>query len=112
MQLNKLSGLTMQISEKDGKLKIEENETLADGKERKVTYACTTDGKECEVPETKAKASFWYNGSMLVSMETQHNGDVLRHRLKLSPDSKQLTIEVSSLVPASDKTNKLVLAKQ
>lgn len=113
MQLNKLSGLTMVISEKDGKININEDETLADGKERKVTYECTTDGKDCEVPATKAKASFWYNGPMLVSMETQHNGSsVLRERLKLSSDSKQLTLEISSLVPASDKTDKLVLDKQ
>jgi len=67
MPVNKLSGLTMIISEKDRKININEDEKLADGKERKITYTCTTDGKECEVPEIKAKASFWYNGPMLVS---------------------------------------------
>ncbi|MGA2600365.1 MAG: hypothetical protein ABSH09_25650 [Bryobacteraceae bacterium] len=113
MPLNKLAGLTMQISEKDGKISIDEDEKLAAGKERKITYTCTTDGKECEVPETKAKASFWYNGPMLVSMETEHNGaSVIRRRLKLSPDSKLLNVEISILAPMSDKTDKLVLAKQ
>ncbi len=112
MPVNKLSGLTMLISEKDGKININEDEKLADGKERKITYTCTTDGKECEVPETKAKASFWYNGPMLVSMETEHGGSVIRERLKLSPDSKLLNVEISSLVPVSDKTDKLVLQKQ
>jgi hypothetical protein len=103
----------MLISEKDGKININEDETLAGGKERKITYTCTTDGKECDVPETKAKASFWYNGAMLVSMETEHNGaSVIRQRLKLSADSRSLNVEISSLVPLSDKTDKLVLLKQ
>lgn len=113
MQLNRLSDLSMQITEKDGRININEEEKLADGKERKITYACTTDGKECEVPETGAKASFWYNGPMLVSMETEKKGgNVIRQRLKLSPDSKQLTVEISSLVPRVDKSDKLVLEKQ
>ena len=103
----------MVISEKDGKINIDENEKLADGKERKIAYACTTDGKECDVSGTKGKASFWYNGPMLVSMETQRNGgNVTRHRLKLSQDSKQLTIEISSMVPQTDKMDKLVLDRQ
>lgn len=113
MQLNRLSGVTMVISETDGKININEDQKLADGKERKITYTCTTDGKECEVAGAKAKASFWYNGPMLVSMETQHNGgSVIRQRLKLSQDSKQLTLEISSLVPQSDKTDKLVFERQ
>jgi hypothetical protein len=113
MQLNRLSDLTMVINEKDGTINIDEDQMLADGRERKLDYVCTTDGKECEVSGTKAKASFWYNGPMLVSMETQHNGgSVIRQRLKLSQDSKQLTLEISSLVPRSEKTDKLVLNKQ
>jgi hypothetical protein len=113
MQVNKLSGLTMVIAEKDGNISINEDEKMADGRERTISYTCTTDGKECEVPQTKAKASFWYNGPMLVGMETQRNGsNVLRQRLKLSPDSKELTVEISSLVPQSDKADKLVLEKR
>src|SRR5579864_5833958 len=113
MQLNKLSGLTLLISEKDGTININENQNLADGKERKIVYVCTTDGKECDVSGIKAKASFWYNGPMLVSMETQRNGSsVIRQRLKLSQDSKELTVEISSLVPQTDKMDKLVLDRQ
>jgi|SRR5579884_1817108 len=113
MQLNRLSGVIMTISEKDGKININEDEKLADGKERKITYTCTTDGKDCDVGGTKAKASFWYNGPMLVSMETERNGSsVIRQRMKLSQDSKELTVEISSLVPQSDKTDKLVFQRQ
>ncbi len=113
MEMNKLSGLTLVIAETDDKINIDENQQLADGKERKISYNCPTDGKECDVPETGAKASFWYNGPVLVSMETEKKGgSVVRQRLSLSPDSKQLTLEISSLVPQSDKSDKLVLTKQ
>lgn len=113
MQLNKVSAMTMVISEQDGKIKINQNEKLADGKERKIAYNCTTDGKECNVEGEPAKASFWYNGAMLVSMETKRNGsNVTRYRMKLSPDSKSLNVEISSLVPQSEKVDKLVFAKQ
>lgn len=113
MQLSRLSDLIMVISEKDGKINIDEDQKLADGKERKIAYVCTTDGKECDVTGAKAKASFWYNGPMLVAMETQRNGgSVIRQKLKLSQDSKQLTVEISSLVPQTDKMDKLVLDKR
>ena len=113
MQLNRFSGLTMVIAEKDGKINITETEKLVDGKERKVIYDCTTDGKDCKVRDEAAKASFWYNGPMLVSMETKKNGsEVLRERMKLSPDAKELNVEVSSLVPQTDKKDKLVLDKR
>lgn len=112
IRLSKFSGLKMVIAEKDGKINIDEDEILGGGKERKVVYDCPTDGKECLVKSTGAKASFWYNGPMLVNMETAKRGDVFRYRMKLSPDAKELTVEILSLVPQSDKIDKLVLAKQ
>src|SRR5260370_24720520 len=56
----------------------------------RVKSGCTTDGKDCEVKSTGAKASFWY----------------------LSPNAKELTVEISSLVPQSHKVDRLVLEKQ
>lgn len=113
MQLVRLNGLTLVISEKDGKININEDEKLADGKELKMTYSCPTDGQDCKVPETGAKASFWYNGPMLVKMETEKKGtSVVRQRLKLSPDTKTLTVEISQIVPQTDKIDKLIFAKQ
>lgn len=112
MQLTRLSDLTLVISEKNGKINIREDEKLSDGKERKISYDCTTDGKECVVGGEKAKASFWYNGPILVSMETERNGAaVTRQRMKLSQDLKELTLEISSLVPQNSKMDKLVLEK-
>jgi hypothetical protein len=113
MQLNKVSDLTMVIAEQDDSINISETETLNGGKERKVNYHCSVDGKDCSVPEDDSKASFWYNGATLVSMETKRNGsEVLKQRITLSPDSKTLTVEISSVVPQSDKKDKLVLEKR
>lgn len=49
---------------------------------------------------------------MLVNMETEEKGDVFRYGIKLSPDAKELTVEISCLVPQSDKVDKLILAKR
>ena len=112
IKLSKFSSLKMVIAEKDGRIDIDQDEIMGGGKERKIVYSCTTDGKECAVKGTGAKASFWYNGPMLVNMETAKKGDVFRYRMKLSPDAKELTVEISCLVPQSDKVDKLILAKQ
>ena len=113
IQLNRISDLSMVITEKDGKINIVETEKSADGKARTVTFNCTTDGKDCKVPEDKSTASFWYNGPMLVSMVTKHNGsEVTRERLSLQQGTKELDVEISSVVPQSDKKDKLVFEKQ
>jgi hypothetical protein len=112
IKLSKFSDLKMTIAEKGDRINISDYETLGGGKERTIVYDCTTDGKECIVKSTGAKASFWYNGPMLVNMETEKKGDVFRYRMKLSSDAKELTIEVSCLVPQNDKVDKLVLAKR
>lgn len=104
----KVSGETWTISEGDDTIKISESE---DGSGKKVEFKCTTDGKECKVTGDKASASFWYNGAMLVEMETR--GDhVLRYRMKLSTDGKTLTVETTSIVPQSSQNDTLVFDKQ
>jgi hypothetical protein len=84
--------------------------TASDGKS-KTELKCTTDGKECNVSGEKAKASFWYNGAMLVEMETR--GDrVMRYRLKLSEDGKTMRVETNLLVPQDSATDVLVFTKR
>ena len=112
IKLSKFTGLKMVIAEKGDRINISDYETLGGGKERTVIYDCTTDGKECIVKSTGAKASFWYNGPMLMNMETAKKGDVFRYRMKLSPDAKELIVEITCLVPQTDKVDKLVLAKK
>ena len=102
----KLSDATWAIQESDNNIQL----TLNEGG-KAVVLKCTTDGKDCSASGEKAKASFWYNGPMLVEMETK--GDhVTRYRLKLSDDGKTLRVETNSLVPKDDATDVLVFTKK
>jgi len=104
----KVANATWVIEESDNSIHIIETEG---GSAKKVELACSTDGKDCKIAGEKAKASFWYNGPMLVEMETR--GDhVNRYRMKLSDDAKALTVEVNSIVPRVDKADVLVFQKQ
>lgn len=104
----KVGNATWVISEDDSSIQISESE---DGASKKVEYKCTTDGKECKVSGSKAKASFWYNGAMLVEMETRGD-NVTRYRMKLSDDGKTLTVDTTSIVPQSTQADVLVFHKQ
>ncbi|HUA20450.1 MAG TPA: hypothetical protein VMB25_17000 [Bryobacteraceae bacterium] len=103
----KVSGETWTINEDDETINISESE---DGSAKTVQLKCTTDGKECKVTGEKATASFWYNGAMLVEMETR--GDhVVRYRMKLSSDGKTLTVDTTYITPQSPDDT-LVFDKQ
>ncbi|HTW63889.1 MAG TPA: hypothetical protein VME17_04695 [Bryobacteraceae bacterium] len=103
-----IAGATWVINEDDSSIEISESET---GDAKKVDLKCTTDGKECKMSGEKAKASFWYNGPMLVEMESK--GDhVTRYRMKLSPDGKTLTVDTTSIVPQATQDDVLVFKKQ
>ena len=104
----KISSATWVIEESDNSIHITESEG---GKAKKIELQCTTDGKECQVNGDKAKASFWYNGPMLVEMETKGER-VTRYRMKISDDSTTLTVEVNHLVPQNDKNDILVFTRQ
>jgi len=104
----RVAGATWVINEDDSSIKIVESE---DGASKKVEFKCTTDGKECKVSGAKGTASFWYNGPMLVEMETM--GDhVVRYRMKLSDDGKTLTVDTTSIVPQAAQDDVLVFHKQ
>jgi hypothetical protein len=104
----KVGGATWVISEDDSSIQITESE---DGASKKIEMKCTTDGKQCKISGGKATASFWYNGPMLVEMESK--GDkVMRYRMKLSDDGKTLTVDTTSIVPQSTQDDVLVFRKQ
>ena len=104
----KIASATWVIEEGDNTIHIIETEA---GNTKKTELKCSTDGKDCTIAGEKAKASFWYNGPMLVEMETR--GDhVSRYRMKLSDDAKTLRVELNSIVPRDDKPDVLVFAKQ
>jgi hypothetical protein len=95
------------MEEGDNSIHITQTEN---GKPKKTELQCTTDGKECKFPGDR-RDSFWFNGSMLVDMETK-NTNVIRYRMKISDDGKTLTVEVTPIVPQSDKIDTLVFQKQ
>ncbi len=104
----KVGGATWVINEDDSSIQISESE---DGAAKKTELKCTTDGKQCKVSGDKATASFWYNGPMLVEMESK--GDrVMRYRMKLSDDGKTLTVDTTSIVPQVTQDDVLVFHKQ
>lgn len=106
VHLNKVSSATWVIDESDNSIHITETEN---GKSKKTEMQCTTDGKECKFPGDR-RASFWYNGSTLVEMETK-NEHVTRFRMKVSNDGKTLTVEIMQIVPQNDKIDTLVFQK-
>jgi len=104
----KIAGATWVINEDDSSIQITVSEQ---GASKKIGLKCTTDGKECKVAGDKGSASFWYNGPMLVEMETK--GDhVTRYRMKLSEDGKTLRVDTTSIVPKTDQDDVLVFQKQ
>jgi hypothetical protein len=101
----KLADAIWAIEEADNSIHLTQNE----GKS-KTEMKCTTDGKDCNFSGEKAKASFWFNGPMLVEMETR--GDhVTRYRLKLSDDGKTLRVETNYIVPQESAVDVLVFNK-
>jgi hypothetical protein len=103
---SKISSATWVIEEGDNSIHISQTEN---GKPKKTELQCTTDGKECKFPGDR-RDSFWFSGSMLVDMETK-NDRVIRYRMKISDDGKTLTVEVTPIVPQSDKIDTLVFQK-
>jgi hypothetical protein len=102
----KVADATWAIEESDNSIHLTETESG-----RAVEMKCSTDGKDCDVHGDKAKASFWFNGPMLVEMETK--GDhVTRYRLTLSQDGKTLKVETTYIVPRGDANDVLVFTKK
>jgi hypothetical protein len=102
-----VAGAIWVIDENESSIQITESE---DGANKKTELKCTTDGKECKISGVKATASFWYNGPMLVEMESKGE-HVTRYRMKLSDDGKTLTVDSTSIVPQSSQDDVLVFQK-
>ena len=107
LHTGKAADATWVINEDGDTIQIVESE---DGATKKISLKCTTDGKDCKAGGDKV-TSFWYNGPILVEMETK--GDhVVRYRMKLSDDGKTLTVDTTSIVPKSAQDDVLVFRKQ
>jgi hypothetical protein len=79
-------------------------------------FKCFTDGKECKVKNGghAAIASFYYNGPILVELETmgKNRGTVIKKTIHLSGDGSMLTINVMHVLPEGKEPEKLVMTKK
>ena len=98
----KLKSETLAIQQSEDAVHIDDAIVAADGKERKSNIQCNTVGKECQVKGEQI--SMWYNGPMLVMMETRGT-TVVKKRLKTSDDGQTLQLEVIHIVPQSESEN-------
>ena len=75
-------------------------------------FSCVADGKDCKAKDHGhgVNVSFYYNGPVLVELETMGQNAVLKRRFH-SSSSGVLTVEVIHVAPEGKEPEKLVLAK-
>jgi hypothetical protein len=106
---SKLKSETLVIHQGEDSVEISEDRTSKSGKEIKDDIQCNTLGQECKLKS--AQVSLWYNGSMLVLVET-HNDVVTKTRFTPSEDGKTLNMEVIHMAPGNPRTENLTFTKQ
>ena len=64
-------------------------------------FECETEGTPCEIKTggKKATVSLWFNGAMLVEMETKGT-EVVKRRFKILPAGDSMEMEVIPIVPS------------
>ena len=98
---DKVKSETLEIQQTEGAIQIADTTVGADGKEQKSDIQCNTLGKECKLKDEQV--SLWYNGPMLVLMETRRaNESVVKKRLKTSVDGRTLTLDVIHISPSGE----------
>lgn len=103
---------TISISEANGSVVFDDAVTGDNGKEEKVTYTCAPNGQACKAKHGGSEVTFYYNGALLVMIETRHGGDwVVKRRIQPSDDGKTLTVEVQRLAPPNQKNDSLVFLR-
>ena len=104
---------TLSINEAAGSLVVDAAITAENGKEEKLSYSCAPNGQACKAKHGGAEVTFYYNGALLVMIETKHGGDwVVKRRIQPSDDGKTLTVEVQRLAPPNQKNDNLVFLRQ
>jgi hypothetical protein len=105
----KFKSETLVIHQKEDSVEISEDWTAKNGKETKDEIDCNTMGQECKLKSENVQ--LWYNGAMLVLMET-HNNVVTKTRFSSSEDGKTLHMEVTHMAPGAPRTENLTFTKQ
>ena len=77
--------------------------SLGGGKEEE--FACNIMGRDCEVKLAghKAKVTMWFNGPMLVELETR-GSEIVKRRFKIVADGDTMEVENIPLAPAGKTT--------
>ena len=75
--------------------------TQLEGGNKVADFACGTAGATCEIKAAgkKATVSMWFNGPLLVEMETK-GSDVVKRRFKILPQGDVMEMEVIPIVPS------------
>jgi len=107
--------ITLTIDNSSDTVKVTQVVRDKDGKETTYQFTCATGGGECEFDDGghKAKVTLWYSGPSLVVLTTDGPKEDASNEwtLKLSPDSKTLTLLLEHIDPES-KSETLVFNKK
>jgi hypothetical protein len=102
----------LSLAEAADALQLSESVVADNGKEEKIAYSCAASGQACKAKHGD-QVTFYYNGPLLVMIETRHGGDwVVKRRIQASGDGKTLTVEVQRLAPPNQKNDNLVFVRQ
>lgn len=111
-----LKSATLTIDQKDDSIQISRALMDNSNQEKKFQLQCSTDGKQCKVEDEghPAQVRMWYNGAMLVMIETRgHDNDIVtKERIKTSDDGKSLSVEVIHISPPGSKNETFTYTKQ
>lgn len=106
----KLQTGTMVIQQTDDAVTITEHQVAPDGHEKKSEVQCNTMGKDCKLKQ--GVFSLYYNGPVLVMVQTHGNDLAVKRRLSTSADGSKLNVEVIHLVPAGKPAESYTYVKQ
>jgi hypothetical protein len=106
----KVQSGTLLIHQTEDKISITDNRVAPDGKEKKLEVECNTMGKECKLKE--GSFSLYYNGPVLVMVQTHGSDLAVKRRFSLSPDGARITMEVIHLSPPGKPDESYVFVKQ
>jgi hypothetical protein len=107
--------MTLTIDNSSSTVKMTQVVHERDGKEATYQFTCAAGGGECEFDDAghKAKVTLWYSGPSLVVLTTDGPKEDSSNEwtLKLSPDSKTLTLLLEHIEPEA-KSETLVFNKK
>ncbi len=83
----------------------------SDDEGRAMQFKCSTNGQNCKAKGEPAEVSIYFNGPMLVELDTEHGDHVVKKRLHMGADGQTLEMELMRVNPPGP-TEKLVFAKK